>query len=85
MTSLEPTKVNLLIIDYLILELNEVAARLFANGSHHRNTSVLLWTQNIFYQNKHSRTVCLNVTYMVLFMNVRDASPIWLSKCIRET
>ena len=60
MTSLDPTKVNLL----------------FTKGSHHRNTSVLLLTQNIFHQNKHSRTVSLNAHYMVLFKNVRDASKI---------
>ena len=40
------------------------------------NTSVLLLTQNIFHQNKRSITVSLNVHYMVLFRNVRDASQI---------
>ena len=57
MTSLDPTKVNMLIIDDLMHEMNEVAAKLFTKGSHHRNTSVLLLTQNIFHQNKHFRTV----------------------------
>ena len=76
MTSLDPTKVNLLIIDDLMHEMNEVVAKLFTKGSHHRNTSVLLLTQNIFHQNKHSRTVSLNAHYMVLFKNVRDASQI---------
>ena len=76
MTSLDPAKVNLLIIDDLMHEMNEVVAKLFTKGSHHRNTSVLLLTQNIFHQNKHSRTVSLNAHYMVLFNNVRDASQI---------
>ena len=76
MTSLDPTKVNLLIIDDLLHEMNEVVAKLFTKGSHHRNTSVLLLTQNIFHQTKHSRTVSLNTHYMVLFKNVRDASQI---------
>ena len=42
MTSLDPTKVNLSIIDDLMHEMNEVVAKLFTNGSHHMNTSVLL-------------------------------------------
>ena len=40
MTSLDPTKVNMLIIDDLMNEINEVVAKLFTKGSHHRNTSV---------------------------------------------
>ena len=43
--------------------MNEMVATLFTKGSHHRNTSVLLLTQNIFHQNKHSRTVGLNAHY----------------------
>ena len=56
MTPMDQTKVNLLIIDNLMHEINEVVAKLFTKGSHHRNTRVLLLTQNIFRQNKHSRT-----------------------------
>ena len=66
MTSLDPTKVNLLIIDNLMHEMNEVGAKLFTKGSHNRNTGV--------HQKKHSRTVSLNAHYMVLFKDVRDAS-----------
>ena len=60
MTSLDPTKVNLLNIYDLMHEMNEVVVKLFTKGSHHRNTSVLLLTQNIFHPNKHSKTVSLN-------------------------
>ena len=74
MTLLDPTKVNLLIIDDIMHEMNEVGAKLFTKGSHHMNTSVMLLPQNIFHQNKPSRTVSLNAHYMVLFKNVRDAS-----------
>ena len=73
MTSLDPTKVNLLIIDDLMHQMNEVLAKLFTNGSHHTNTSV---PKNTIQQNKHSRTVSLNDHYMVLFKNDRDASQI---------
>ena len=77
MTSLDPTKVNLLIMDDLMHEMNEVVAKLFTNGSHHMNTSVLLLTQNIFHQNNHYRTVGLNAHYNYgLLNNVRDASQI---------
>ena len=76
MTSLDPAKVNLLIIDDLMHDMNEVGGKLLTKGSHHRNTNVLLLTQNIFPQNKHFRAVSLNAHYMVLFKNVRDASQI---------
>ena len=76
MTSLDSAKANLLIIDDLMPEMNEVVAKLFTKGSHRRNMSVLLLTQNIFHKNKHSRTVSLNAHYMVLFKNVGDASQI---------
>ena len=49
MTSLDPTKVNLLVIDDLMHEINEVMEKWFMKGSHHRNTSVLLLTQNIYH------------------------------------
>ena len=58
--SLYSTKVNLLIIDDLIHEMNEMVAKLFRKDSYHRNTSVLLLVLNIFHQNQHPRTVSLN-------------------------
>jgi hypothetical protein len=47
---------------------------LFTNGSHHRNISVILITQNIFHQSKHCRDISLNAKYLVLLNNVRDRS-----------
>ena len=49
---------------------------IFTEGSHHRNVSVIFLSQNIFHQGKHSRTMSLNVQYMVLFKNARDQSQI---------
>ena len=69
-------KNNLLIIDDLMHETNEFVSKLFTKGSHHRNLSVMLLTQNIFHQNKHARSISLNTHYMVIFKNVRDASQI---------
>ena len=69
-------KNNLLIIDDLMHETDETIGKLFTKGSHHKNISVMLLTQNIFHQSKHSRTINLNTHYMVIFKNVRDASQI---------
>ena len=71
-----PLKNNLLIIDDLMHETDETIGKLFTKGSHHKNISVMLLTQNIFHQSKHSRTINLNTHYMVIFKNVRDASQI---------
>ena len=57
-------------------ETDETIGKLFTKGSHHKNISVMLLTQNIFHQSKHSRTINLNTHYMVIFKNVRDASQI---------
>ena len=48
---------------------------LFTKGSHHRNISVILVTQNIFHQSKHCRDISLNAKYLILLKNVRDRSP----------
>jgi len=49
--------------------LNEVYSRavcdLFTEGSHHRNLSVILITQNFFHQAPHCRDVSLNAKYLV--------------------
>lgn len=45
---------------------------LFTKGSHHRNLSVILLTQNFFVQGKEMRNISLNSHYIVLFKNPRD-------------
>ena len=67
---------NLIIIDDLMEEKDENITKLFTKASHHRNTSVLYITQNIFEQHKDSRTISLNAQYMVAFKNPRDPSQI---------
>lgn len=47
-------------------------SELFTKGSHHRNISVVLITQNIFHQSKHCRDISLNAKYLVIFKNPRD-------------
>ena len=55
-------------------ELTPVVTTLFTRGSHHRNLSVLLLVQNLFF--KGGRTLSLNTHYLVFFKNPRDASSI---------
>jgi len=47
---------------------------LFTKGSHHRNISVILITQNLFYQGRFCRDISLNAKYSVALKNVRDKS-----------
>lgn len=63
----------LVILDDLMSDAyNTSVSELFTKGSHHRNTSVILVTQNIFHQTAHSRNISLNAKYIVLFKNPRD-------------
>jgi len=58
--------------------LNEVYSKhvcdLFTKGSHHRNISVILITQNLFHQGRFCRDISLNAKYSVALKNVRDKS-----------
>lgn len=69
---LEP---KLLIIDDFMREAsNKVIIDLFVKSSHHRNLSVIFITQNLFH--KGQRDISLNVSYLVVFRNLRDRSQI---------
>jgi len=46
-------------------------SELFTKGSHHRDISLVLITQNLFHQVRSSRDISLNITYIILFMNSR--------------
>ena len=69
----EHGKPCLIILDDL---LNEVYSKnvcdLFTKGSHHRNTSVILITQNLFHQGRFCRDISLNAKYLVALKDVRD-------------
>jgi hypothetical protein len=49
---------------------------LFTKGSHHRNISLILITQNFFHKGTDSRDISLNSKYISLFKNPRDKSQI---------
>jgi hypothetical protein len=69
---------NLIILDDLMREASESdhVLDMFTKGSHHKNVSILLLTQNIFGKGKHSRTISLNSHYIILFKNPRNKSQI---------
>lgn len=71
------TKHSLLIIDDLIDPEDAALVKdLFIKGSHHRNTSVIFITQNLFLPHKEYRTLSVNAHYIVIFKNPRDMSQI---------
>lgn len=66
-------KPMLIILDDMMRDVyNEQISELFTKGSHHRNISVILVTQNIFHKGNHSRDISLNAKYLVIFKNPRD-------------
>uniref|UniRef100_A0A158P4L8 AAA+ ATPase domain-containing protein n=1 Tax=Tetranychus urticae TaxID=32264 RepID=A0A158P4L8_TETUR len=67
-----------IVIDDLMLEASNQTfiSNLFTKGSHHRNISVILVTQNFFMKGRESRNISLNSQYVVCFKNPRDKSMI---------
>jgi len=69
---------KLLILDDLMedAQQDDFIVELFTRGSHHRNPSILLITQNLFTKGRHQRTISLNANYLVIMKNPRDRSQI---------
>ena len=67
-------KRNLIVFDDKMIEASKYKriVNLFTRGSHHRNPSVIYIVQNLFHQEKGSRSISLNSHYLVLFRNPRD-------------
>ncbi|GFQ68868.1 uncharacterized protein TNCT_79931 [Trichonephila clavata] len=72
----EDEKFDLLIIDDLMNSLTNDVAQIFTVGSHHKNFSVILITQNLFPRIRVARDISLNAHYIILFRNNRDQSQI---------
>jgi len=51
-------------------------SQLFTKGSHHRNISVVLITQNLFHQVPSSRNTSLKSKFRVVFKNPRDKTQV---------
>jgi len=76
--SLSPLQQNLIVLDDQMSKLGDskLLSRLFTEGSHHRNLSVIYIVQNLFDKGKSHRNVSLNAQYIVLFKNPRDTAQI---------
>lgn len=70
---------NFIILDDLLCEIanNVEVTNLFIRGTHHRNTSVFVLMQNLYYPGKQIRTMNLNAHYLVIFKTPRDQSAIY--------
>lgn len=77
-SNLTPGPTTLIIIDDMMCEVgkSQTVTQLFTRGTHHRNMSVILILQNMFYKDKEIRTISLNTHYFFIFKNPRDASQI---------
>lgn len=74
----DPHCPKLVIIDDLMRESSssEAIVDLFTKGSHHKNLSVILISQNLFHQGRGQRDISLNANYIVVFKNPRDRAQI---------
>lgn len=74
----DPLTPKLVIIDDLMRESSscDVIVDLFTKGSHHKNLSVVLISQNLFHQGRGQRDISLNANYIVVFKNPRDRAQI---------
>lgn len=69
---------TLIILDDMMTEAyTKNVCELFTKGSHHKNLSVILITQNIFHQGRYARDIALNSKYLVFFKNPRDKAQIY--------
>ena len=73
---LDPQHRNLAVVDDLLSETDARVTKLFTKGSHHRNTSVIFISQNLFDKNRENRTISLNSHYIVLFKSPRDVQQV---------
>jgi hypothetical protein len=69
---------NFLVIDDLMTEAvkSNTVSDYFTKGSHHKNLSVILLTQNVFHQGAFGRTININAQYTIYFKNPRDRQQI---------
>lgn len=75
---LDPSRRTLLIIDDQFADKNEQLIDLFCVHSHHKNTSVILVSQSLYFDDKSYRIACRNAMYTILFKSPRDR------RCVRH-
>jgi len=68
---------TLVVLDYLMdSAYSTKVSELFTKGSHHRNISLVLITQNLFHQSSSSRDISFNSKYIVVLKNPTDKTQI---------
>ena len=73
----DPSFTHLIVFDDMLGDKDEEKIKLwFTRKGHHRNASVVYITQNLFQQNKTSRTISLNNHYLILFRSPREKKQI---------
>ena len=55
-------------------------SQLFTKGSHHRNISLVSFSQNFCHQDPSSRDISLNSKYIVVFKNPRNKTNFYLDR-----
>lgn len=75
---LDKSEKNLMILDDQQADTSDlkIMTKLFTQGSHHLNLTIIYIIHNLFDQGKSSRTVALNAHYIVLFKNPADNSQV---------
>ncbi|KAL6418762.1 hypothetical protein ACFW04_011800 [Cataglyphis niger] len=70
----DPLSPKLVIIDDLMRESSSCDAivDLFTKGSHHKNLSDILTSQNLFHQGRGQRDISFNANYIIVLKNPRD-------------
>lgn len=69
----DTSETHLLVFDDMLGDKDEEKIKLwFTRKGHHRNSSVVYITQNLFQQSKATRTISLNAHYLILFQSPRD-------------
>ncbi len=73
-----PNKKSILICDNLmeVAYSDDELTRAFTKYVHHKSFSIILITQNLFFQGETSRTITLNTQYIILYKSPRDAMQI---------
>lgn len=70
----ENENADLIVIDDQMNSITNAVADMFTAGSHHKNFSIILITQNLFPRIRQFRDISLNAHYLILFRNNRDLS-----------
>ena len=76
--TLDPAQHTVIVFDDLMDEIltSKEAVGLFTVGSHHNSVTPLLIMQNLFHQTKYSKTIMMNIHYLILMNNSRDLQQI---------